>query len=66
MSAYVERMDFILGTQATRPHNCGVLTYGGNVYVNFIRDILEPDLEAAFFRVLRDMGIGAEVQSNRR
>ena len=66
MSAYIERMDFILGTQATRPHNCGVLTYGGKVYVNFIRDILEPDLEAAFFRVLRDMGIGAEVQSNRR
>lgn len=66
MRAYIERMDFILGTQATRPHNCGVLTYGGKVYVNFIRDILEPDLEAAFFRVLRDMGIGAEVQSNRR
>jgi hypothetical protein len=66
MEAYVERLDFILGTQATRPHNCGVLTYGGKDYVNFIRDILEPDLEACFFRVLRDMGLEVQVQSNQR
>ena len=66
MVPYVERLDFILGTQATRPHNCGVLTYGGKVYLNFIRDILEPDLEACFFRVLRDMGLEVQVQSNQR
>ena len=66
MLPYVDRMDFILGTQATRPHNCGVLTYDGKSCMNFIRDILEPDLEAAFFRVLRDMGIEVQVQSNQR
>ena len=66
MYPYVERMDFILGTQATRPHNCGVLTYDGKICMNFIRDILEPDLEAAFFRVLRDMGLEVQVQSNQR
>ena len=65
MCPYVERMDFILGVQATRPHNCGVLSYGGKLNVNFIRNIREPDLEACFFRVLRDMGLTAEVRSNK-
>ena len=65
MRPYVKRMDFILGTQATRPHNCGVLSYGDRMYINFIRNIQEPDLEACFFRVLRDLGLSVEVQSNK-
>ena len=66
MMPYVERMDFILGVQATGPHNCGVLSFGDSLYINFIRSIREPDLEAHFFRVLRDMGLTAEVQSNQQ
>ncbi len=65
MVPFVERMDFILGVQATAPHNCGVISYGDKLYINFIRNIKESDLEYHFFRVLRDMGIGATVQSNR-
>ena len=65
MTEYVERMDFILGVQATAPYNCGVLSYGGTLYINFIRNIREPELEYHFHRVLRDMGIPVEVQSNR-
>lgn len=65
MRPYVERLDFILGTQATKPHNCGVLSYGDRMYINFIRNIREPDLEACFFRVLRDLGLSVEVQSNK-
>ena len=65
MRPYVQRMDFILGTQATKPHNCGVLSYGDRMYINFIRNIREPDLEACFFRVLRDLGLSVEVQSNK-
>ena len=65
MAGYVERMDFILGVQASAPYNCGVLSYGDTLYINFIRNIREPELEYHFHRVLRDMGIPVEVQSNR-
>lgn len=65
MKNYVQRLDFILGVQASAPYNCGVLSYGGTLYINFIRSIKEPELEYHFHRVLRDMGIPVEVQSNR-
>lgn len=66
MERYVERMDFVLGAQATGTHNCGVLSYGGDLYINFIRSVREPELEARFFGVLRDLGLEAEVQTNNR
>lgn len=66
MLPYVERFDFILSAQATAPQNCSALSFGDDLYVNFTRKIREPDLEAHFFRVLRDMGLGAEVQTNTR
>ena len=59
-------MDFILGAQATGTHNCGVLSYGDSLYINFIRSIREPELEARFFQVLRDLGLPVEVQTNNR
>ena len=65
MESYVERMDFILGPQSTAPYNCGVLSFGDKLNINFIRDIKEPALETEFARVLLDMGIQVTVQSNR-
>lgn len=65
MKPYVERVDFILGTQADAPYNCGVISYGGTVNINFIRTIKEPELERHFYAVLREVGIPAEVESNR-
>lgn len=64
MGEYVNRFDFILGVQASAPYNCGMLSYGSNMYVNFIRNTREPQLEKAFFRVLQEMGISAEVAGN--
>lgn len=64
MTPYVKRMDFILGTQASAPHNCGVLTYGDTLYLNIIRSIREPELEYHFHRVLRDLGLPVQVQTN--
>lgn len=65
MKPFVERFDFILGVQATAPYNCGVLSYGDTTYVNFIRNIREPDLERHFYRVLRELGLSVTVESNR-
>lgn len=64
MMPYVERMDFILGVQANAPYNCGVLSFKDTLYINFIRNIQEPELEFAFYRVLQEMGLPVQVQSN--
>ncbi len=63
---YVDRFDFVLGIQATAPYNCGVLSYKDTLYINFIRNIREPFLEAKFFSVLRDLGISVTVESNKQ
>lgn len=65
MTPYVARFDFILGVQATAPYNCGVVSYGDTVYINFIRNIKEPLIERALQKVMRDMDIIATVESNR-
>ena len=64
MMPYVERMDFILGTQNTAPHNCGVLSFGDTLYINFIRNVRESELEYRFYQVLRDLGLPVQAESN--
>lgn len=64
MTPYVERMDFILGVQATAPHNCGVISFGDILYINFIRNIRESELEYHFYRVLKELDLTVKVQSN--
>lgn len=66
MMPYIQRMDFVLGVQAAHPNNCGVLSFGDTLYINFIRDIQQSELEAHFHRVLRDMGLPVTVESNQR
>lgn len=65
MAEHIERFDFILGVQATAPYNCGMLSYGNTIYINFIRDTKDAELERCFFEVLRNLGLSAEVESNR-
>lgn len=64
MKPYIMRFDFILGVQATKPNNCGVLSYNGTLYMNFIRNTVEavPDLQ--FYRVLKELGLHVKVESN--
>ena len=64
MAAYVRRMDFILGPQSQAPHNCGVITWNGKLYINMIRNIREPELEACFCQVLKELDLDITVQSN--
>lgn len=63
---YVDRFDFILGVQATAPHNCGVVSYGDTLYINFIRNIRESELEYYFFKALQSKGLLVETESNSR
>ena len=64
MAQYVRRFDFILGVQAAAPYNCGMLSYGDTIYINFIRNIQEAELERHFYAVLQEMGLPIEVESN--
>ena len=64
MAEYVQRMDFILGVQATAPYNCGIISYGDTMYMNFIRSIREPELEKAVGDVLRELGVAFQVEGN--
>ena len=66
MAPYVRRMDFIIGVQAAAPHDCGVVTWNGTMYINCIRSIREPELEMHFYRVLRQLGLHVKVESNQR
>lgn len=66
MYDYVERMDFILGVQATAPYNCGCLSFGDRMYINIIRNIVEPDLERHFYRSLQQLGLPVLVESNNK
>ncbi len=64
MKPYIERFDFILGVQATCPNNCGVISYNDTLYINFIRNIRESELEYNFYKVLRDFSLPIKVESN--
>jgi len=64
MRPYIAGLDFILGVQNTAPYNCGVISWGNDMHVNFIRNIREPALEYHFYRCLREQGIPVSVQSN--
>lgn len=64
MRKYINRMDFVIGVQARAPHNVGIITYGGTMYISMIRNIKEPELELKFFKVLQRLGLNAAVESN--
>ncbi len=66
MRPYVERMDFVLGVQAVAPNNCGIISYGDKLCINFIRNTKEPELEREFFGILRRLGLHIFIESNSR
>ena len=64
MRAYIERFDFIIGVRALSPYNCAVVSYDKTTYINFIRNIKESELEYHFFKVLQNLGLDVEAESN--
>ncbi len=66
MENLVNRIDFILGSQAQAPYNCSAYTYRGILNITFSRDIKESRLETYFFREMQKLGVEVTVQSNQR
>ena len=63
---HVERLDFVLGVQASAPYNTSAITFGGSMYLNVIRNIAEPVLERELCGVLSELGLHPVVESNTR
>jgi hypothetical protein len=42
-----------------------MLSYGDTIYINFIRDILDAELERHFYAVLHELSLPVTVESNR-
>ncbi len=65
-SDYVDRLDFVLGNQASAPYNTSAITYKGKIYLNIIRNIASPLLEKEIYKMLRQLDIPHTVESNTR
>ncbi len=63
---YVDRLDFVLGTQKTQRYNTSLITYKGKMMFNITRNTDKPLLERHFYQVLRELGIHVIAQSNAR
>ncbi len=64
MAPYIDRFDFILGAPALTPVNCGIVSFGETMNINFTRSIRESELELHFFKVLQRHGITVTAESN--
>jgi len=65
-SRYVDRLDFVIGVQASAPYNISSITYGGKLNLSVIRNIDEPILERELYRVFRELGLRITAESNMR
>lgn len=63
---YVDRLDFVLGTQKSQRYNTSLITYKGKMMFNIMRNTARPLLEPHLYQVLRELGIHVVAQSNAR
>ncbi len=66
MAEYIDRFDFVLSVQSDAPYNAGVISFADKLHLSLIRDIKEPRLETALYKVLREEGIHVKLESNER
>lgn len=66
MEPWIQRMEFIIGTQRSYPNNCSIVTFGDKTCVNMIRNIRESELERRFFSRLVELGVPVLIESNEK
>ena len=64
MEPYISHFDFMVGVQATAPYNCGIVSFGKELRINFVRSIRQSGLELHFHKALQELGLEAQVSSN--
>jgi hypothetical protein len=65
-SRYVERIEFIIGVQASAPYNISAISYGGKLNLSVIRNIDKPLLEYELARIFGELGLSPTLESNVR
>jgi hypothetical protein len=64
--AYVDRLDFVLGTGKFQRYNTSLITFKGKMMFNITRNVSEPLLEPFLYEVLRERGVHVVAESNTR
>lgn len=65
-SRFVDRIEFIIGVQASAPYNLSAISYNGKLNLSVIRNIDKPLLEYELANVFREIGITPTLESNIR
>lgn len=64
MKEHIERFDFILGPSRYNKVNCAVVSFNGQMTINFTRTIKESYIEKEFFSFLIKRGMHVKIESN--
>lgn len=64
MAPFVERVEFVLGPQASAPYNASCTSWAGKTYFNIVRSSVEPKLEREFFTALVQLGLHVKIETN--
>jgi hypothetical protein len=64
--AYVDRMDFVLGTGKFQRYNVALITFKDKMMFNITRNVSKPLLERHLYDVLRERGVHVIAESNIR
>ena len=62
VAAHVRDLNFVLGRTRGRSGSCAGVSFGGRMYLNFTRKIVQDDFERIFTRKLRELGVWAKVE----
>lgn len=57
LNEYIQHFDCLLNTRSETPYNCGIISYDGKLYVNFIRNTEHALLERAMAQIISDLSI---------
>ena len=62
VAAHVRDINFVLGRTRGRSGSCAGVSFGGRMYLNFTRKIVQDDFERIFTRKLRELGIWSRIE----
>lgn len=63
LNEYIQHFDCLLNTRSETPYNCGIISYDGKLYVNFIRNTEHALLERAMAQIISDLSIVHRIET---
>ena len=62
VAGHILDMNFVLGRTRGRSGSCSSVSFGGRMYLNFTRKIVEDNFERIFTRKLRELGVWVRIE----